>query len=55
MATNEPDFGELEAYKAAGGHFPKRREKTYEDVEFDRELEELNEKQIKQNDKDKTT
>jgi hypothetical protein len=50
MATNDPDFGEIEAYKASGGTFPKRREKTYEDVELERELEELRE----QNESNKT-
>lgn len=43
------DFGELEAYKAAGGQLYKRREKTYEDVELERDMEELREQQIKQN------
>jgi len=51
---NEPDFGELEAYKAAGGQFPKRREKTYEDVELERDIKELREQQ-NSNDQNKIT
>lgn len=53
--NNEPDFGELEAYKDSGGQFYKPYRKTYEDVEHEQDLEELKEQQTESNDQNKTS
>jgi len=43
MKPTARDFGEDEAYLASGGTFVKPRQKTYEDVERERDVEELRE------------